>query len=154
MIGNSSQKIIIKNNFNNNTIDNSRFNKKMKISISTNNIKNNLLINNNKKFQIKKYKLLNGRNSTQNIWYKNTFNENNNIYNSYNGNEFNIILKFPKNNENFNKYKININPPINNVNDILSTDNKIPYINSYSLNSNTYNNGNKMNLTKKLILLN
>ena len=154
MIGNSSQKIIIKNNFNNNTIDNSRFNKKMKISISTNNIKNNLLINNNKKFQIKKYKLLNGRNSTQNIWHKNTFNENNNIYNSYNGNEFNIILKFPKNNENFNKYKININPPINNVNDILSTDNKIPYINSYSLNSNTYNNGNKMNLTKKLILLN
>ena len=33
-----------------------------------------------------------------------------------------------------NKFRINVNSSINNVNDILSTDNNIRYINSYSLN--------------------
>jgi hypothetical protein len=140
IIGNSSQKIIIGNNFYNNPIDNASFNKKMKISTSTNNIKNNVFQNNIKKLQINKYNLLNNSNSSQNIYYRNTLKEHNNLCISYDRNSFNNMIKYPKINKNYNKYKININS---------SKNNKIPTINFYSFNSNTYNNSNKISLTEQ-----
>ena len=143
-IGNINQKTIIKNNVYNNTINNSTVNKNMKISNSISSIKKNLFKNNIKKFQINRHKLLNNNNSAKNIRYKNNSNENN-----YKGNPKFIKLQIPKEYKNYKKYKINISPSLNNLNDILSIDNRIPYINFYSLNSNTFNKGNEINLTEQ-----
>jgi hypothetical protein len=149
MIGNASQGIIIKNNFCNNTMNNSRFYKNVKISNSTNSIKKNLFISNIKKLQIKRCNLLNNDNSDQNFWYKNSSKEYNNSYNSYKGNPKNIKLQFLKENKNYNQYKININSSINNLNDLYFSDNNIPYRNIYSLNCNSFNKDNKISLTEQ-----
>jgi len=143
-IENTNQKTIIKNISYNNTIDNSTFNKNKKISNSISSIKKNLFKNN-----INRYKLLNNNNSAQNNRYKNNSNENNNLYNKYKGNPKFIKFQIPKEYKNYKKSKINISPSINNLNDILSTDNRIPYINFYSLNNNTFNKGNEISLTEQ-----
>ena len=50
----------------------------------------------------------------------------------------------------YSKYRININPSINNINDILATDNNIRYINSFSFNyNNSFNNDKKKSLTQQ-----
>ena len=73
-----------------------------------------------------------------------------NLYKSYDRNVSNSIFKFPVENKMSNKFRINVNSSINNVNDILSTDNNSRYINSYSLYyNNSFNNGKKMNLTQQ-----
>ena len=170
MKGNIFHKKNEKPKINNNFIDNSiqRFHRNMKISVSTNNIKKDLFKRNNdiKIFQINKSKLLKSCNSNINIYSKkNTFNTFNklagqnsdskiklteNFYKSYDRDISNIIFKFPEENKIYNKYRINANLSINNINDILSTDNNSRYINSYSLNNNiSFNNGKKANLTQQ-----
>ena len=72
----------------------------MKVSTFTNKINKILFKNNIKEFHINKIK------------------KNNHLCNSYDKDLSNIILKFPKENKNYNKNKININPFINKVNDI------------------------------------
>ena len=170
MKGNIFQKKNEKPKINNNFIDNTfqRFHRNMKISVSTSNIKKDLFKRNNdiKIFQINKSKLLKSCNSNLNIYSKknafNTFNKlteqksdskiklTENCYKIYDRDISNIIFKFPEENKMYNKNRINANLSINNINDILSTDNNSGYINSYSLNNNNpFNNGIKANLTQQ-----
>ena len=149
----------------NNFFDNS-IHRNMTVSASINNIQKGLFKSNNgiKTFQINKLKILKDCNSNLNFYSKteelNAFNRligknsdlkikfKENLYKSYDRNISNNIFKFPKKNKIYNKYRINVNSSINNVNDILSTDNNIRYINSYSLNyNNSFNNDKKMSLT-------
>jgi len=170
MKGNIFQKKNEKLKINNNFIDNTfqRFHRNMKISVSISNIKKDLFKRNNdiKIFQINKSKLLKSCNSNLNMYSKknafNTFNKlteqnsdskiklTENCYKIYDRDISNIIFKFPEENKMYNKNRINANLSINNINDILSTDNNSGYINSYSLNNNNpFNNGIKANLTQQ-----
>ena len=165
------QKKIENLNIYNNLFDNSnhKFHRNMKVSASAsiNSIKKDLFKRNNgiKTFQINNLQLLEGCNSNLNIHSKrealNLFNRlirknsdskiifKENLYKSHDRYASNSIFKFPEENKMYNKYRININPSINNVNDILTTDNNIHYINSYSLNyNNSFNNDKKKSLTQ------
>jgi hypothetical protein len=140
----------------------------LKLSVSTNDVKKELLKKNNgiKMFQINKKKLLKSCDSNPNIYSKkislnrligknsdSKINFKENFYKNYNINVSNNIFKFPEKSKIYNKYKINIDSSINNVNDILFTDNSssnISNINSYSLlNSKIFNKSNKICLTQQ-----
>ena len=171
IIGSISQKQFGKQNINYNFINNSylRFNKNMNASASTSDIEKIKFKRNNeiKAFQINNLK---NYNSNNNIYSKGTLNsyvrftgENSDsrlklkekkiiskIYNKYTSNK---VLENLKKNQLYNKYRININPSINNANDILLTDNSssnTSNINSYSLlNNKIFHKDNRVCLTQR-----
>jgi hypothetical protein len=172
IIGSNSQKQFGKQNLNNNFIDNSifRFYNNMKVSASMSDIeKTNFKRNNEiKTFQ---YNHLKNYNPSNIIYSKGPLNpylrltgknsdsrikiiKNNNLDNNYDKYTYNNnTLENKKTNQLYNKYRINIDSSINNVNDILFTDNSssnISNINSYSLlNSKIFNKSNKICLTQQ-----
>jgi len=163
---NNSQKKFIKIKDNKNFINNCllKNNRNMKVLTSKNSIKKNLFKNNIKDIHIKK---INNNNTYQKMIHRNNsynfFNnflrtnydskikieENNHLYNSLDKNISKIMFHFPKEKKIYNKFKININPIMNNANELLSSDNNLGYINFYSLNSNFFNNNNRISLTQQ-----
>ena len=140
----------------------------MNLSASTSNLQNNLFksINIIKPFQNNKFRLLKNNVGNNNIYKDNTLNsftrltetnsnsrikfkEQYNLNNNFD-NASNNTLKIQKKNQIYNKYRINVNPQINNPNYILSTDNNNYYnnknIKSYFLNRKISNN---IKLSKK-----
>ena len=163
---NNSQKKFIKIKDNKNFINNCllKNNRNMKVLTSKNSVKKNLFKNNIKDIHIKK---INNNNTYQKMIHRNNsynfFNnflrtnydskikieENNHLYNSLDKNISKIMFHFPKEKKIYNKFKININPIMNNANELLSSDNNLGYINFYSLNSNFFNNNNRISLTQQ-----
>jgi len=158
-IGNISQRQNGRKNLNNNFIDNSifRFNKNMNISDSANNIKKIKFKTNNDINSLKNYNRYNSiyskgipdslfRLTEQNSDSRIKLKEKNSLYNNY----VKFTLGNQKKNQLCRKYKININPSINTLNNILLTDNSISSTNSYSLlNKKIVHKEKKMNLTQK-----
>jgi len=158
-IGNISQRQNGRKNLNNNFIDNSifRFNKNMNISDSANNIKKIKFKTNNDINSLKNYNCYNSiyskdipdslfRLTEQNSDSRIKLKEKNSLYNNY----VKFTLGNQKKNQLCRKYKININPSINTLNNILLTDNSISSTNSYSLlNKKIVHKEKKMNLTQK-----
>ena len=140
IIGNMNQKQLGKQNLNNNFIDNSilRFNKNMNVSAIIKNKEKTKFKSNNeiKTFQINNLKYYNRNNnsysnSTLNSYFRLTeknsdsrikLKEKNNVYNNYNKFTSNGSLENQKVNQLYNKYQINNNHIINNLNDLLLTD--------------------------------
>ena len=171
IIGNMIQKQLEKQNLNNNFIDNSilRFNKNMNVSAIIKNKEKTKFKSNNeiKTFQINNLKYYNRNNniysnSTLNSYFRLTeknsdsrikLKEKNNVYNNYNKFTSNGSLENQKVNRLYNKYQININHIINNLNDLLLTDNRISNIrntDSHSLlNSKIFHKYNKICLTQR-----
>ena len=166
ILGSISQKQFRKQNLNNNFIDNSifRFNKNMNISDSANNIKKIKFKTNNDINSLKNYNCYNSiyskdipdslfRLTEQNSDSRIKLKEKNNVYNNYNKFTSNGSLENQKVNQLYNKYQINNNHIINNLNDLLLTDNSISNIrttNSYSLlNSKIFHKDNKICFTQR-----
>jgi len=166
-VGYINKKKIEKNNIYNNFINNSinKFHRSMKVSASSSDIKKDLLNHNNdiKSFQINKIKILKNCNSNLKIYSgKNSLNtlgknldsrikfkEDNNLFNGYDTDISNKIIKLPEKKNVYSKLRIKIYPSKISSNDILSTNINSSYLNCFTNNKISFNNGKNMNLTQQ-----